>query len=109
MGLQGGRHRHPGHHAITGVTSETKPARTPGWGPLILGLTVRAVTSPSLARDLLRVSWRFRARRWFLKPPFLPLPSREYTRWRMYTAYGDERAVPPLDDVIRYARWAGRR
>jgi taurine--2-oxoglutarate transaminase len=32
-----------------------------------------------------------------------------YTRWRMYTAYGDERAVPPLEDVIRYARWAGRR
>jgi hypothetical protein len=23
----------------------------------------------------------------------------------MYTAYGDEEAVPPLDDVIRFARW----
>jgi hypothetical protein len=55
------------------------------------------------------VSWRFRSRRWFLKPPFLPIPSRDYTRWRMYTAYGDEKAVPPVDDVIRYARWAGRK
>jgi hypothetical protein len=91
------------------VVTGTATARKYGWGALILGLTIRAATSPSLARDLLRVSWRFRARRWFLRPPFLPVPSGEYTRWRMYTAYGDEHAVPPVDDVIRYARWAGRR
>ena len=29
------------------------------------------------------------------RPPFLPLPDREYLRWRMYTAYADEAAVPP--------------
>jgi hypothetical protein len=23
----------------------------------------------------------------------------------MYTAYADEAAVPPVDDVIRFARW----
>jgi hypothetical protein len=23
----------------------------------------------------------------------------------MYTAYADESAVPPIDDVIRFARW----
>jgi hypothetical protein len=23
----------------------------------------------------------------------------------MFTAYGDERTVPPLDDVVRFARW----
>jgi hypothetical protein len=23
----------------------------------------------------------------------------------MYTAYADEDAVPPLDDVVRFARW----
>jgi hypothetical protein len=79
-----------------------------GWGRLTLGLTVRAATSPSLARDLLRVAWRFRARRWWRRFPFLPLPAREYIRWRMYTAYGDEKAVPPVQDVVRYARWAGR-
>lgn len=78
-----------------------------GWTRLSLGLTRRAIISPRLARDLLLVLWRFRRRRWFLRPPFLPLPSREYVRWRMYTAYGDERAVPPVDDMIRYAHWAG--
>lgn len=75
----------------------------------MLGLAVRAVTSPALARDLLLMAWRFRRRRWFLRPPFLPLPARRYARWRMYTAYGDEGAVPPVEDVIRYARWAARR
>lgn len=79
-----------------------------GWTRLSLGLARRAVIAPRLARDLLVVLWRFRRRRWFLRPPFLPLPSREYVRWRMYTAYGDERAVPPVDDMIRYARWAAR-
>jgi hypothetical protein len=29
-------------------------------------------------------------------------------RWRMYTAYGDERFVPPPEDVVKYARWAVR-
>ena len=107
MGIPGPGRSHSDHDAV-GVASGPV-ARPHGWGALILGLTIRARTSPSLARDLLRVSWRFRSRRWFLRPPFLPLPSSEYTRWRMYTAYGDEHAVPPIDDVIRYARWAGRK
>ena len=29
-------------------------------------------------------------------------------RWRMHTAYGRDDAVPPADDVVRYARWATR-
>ena len=40
--------------------------------------------------------------------PFLPLPARDYVRWRMYTAYGDPDAVPPVEDLIRYAHWAVR-
>jgi hypothetical protein len=26
----------------------------------------------------------------------------------MYTAYGDEAAIPPADDVIAFAKWVGR-
>jgi hypothetical protein len=54
----------------------------------------------------MRVVWRFRARGWYARFPFLPLPVGEYVRWRMYTAYGDANVVPPADDVARYARWA---
>ena len=78
------------------------------WLRLTLALAMRAAIRPALAADLLRVAWRFRSRRWHRRPPFLPLPSREYVRWRMYTAYGEEDAVPPAADVERYARWVGR-
>ena len=77
--------------------------RTPaGWSSLSLRLTLRAVANPRLALDLLRLTWSFRARGWYRRPPFLPLPPRDYIRWRMFTAYGDEEAVPPVDDVVRF-------
>lgn len=75
---------------------------------LLLALTGRALRWPPLAIDLLRVAWRFRTRGWWRRAPFLPLPDRTYVRWRMHTAYGDEDAIPPAEDVIRYARWAVR-
>lgn len=51
------------------------------------------------------MAWAFRARQWYRRFPFLPLPPDDYRRWRMYTAYGDEEAVPPIEDVIRFAKW----
>lgn len=78
------------------------------WLRLTLALAGRAVLRPRLAADLLRVAWRFRSRRWYRRFPFLPLPSREYVEWRMHTAYGDHHAVPPAEDLERYARWVGR-
>ena len=79
------------------------------WWPLALRLAWRGLKNPGTAAALLRVGWRFRSREWYRRFPFRPLPSGEYMRWRMYTAYGDERAVPPADDVVRYARWAVRK
>jgi len=78
------------------------------WLRLVLTLAPRALVRPRLAADLLRVAWRFRARDWWRHAPFLPLPPEEYVRWRMYTAYGDEEAVPTAEEVVRYARWVGR-
>lgn len=75
------------------------------WGSLTIRLVGRALINPRLAIDLLRTAWAFRRRQWWAQPPFLPLPDRSYLRWRMYTAYGEEAAVPPSQDVIRFARW----
>ena len=75
------------------------------WRTLVLALAARALVSPRLALDLLSTGWGFRRRDWWRKAPFLPVPDRTYLRWRMYTAYGNEDAVPPTDDVIRFARW----
>jgi hypothetical protein len=78
------------------------------WLSLTLRLTTRALVRPALAIALLKTGWRFRSRHWYRRFPLLPLPDREYVRWRMYTAYGSADAVPPADDVERYARWAAR-
>lgn len=81
------------------------PGARGSWSSLVLTLTGRALLRPRLARDLLSAAWAFRRRGWWATPPFLPLPDRAYLRWRMYTAYGDEEAVPPARDVERFARW----
>jgi len=82
--------------------------RVMSWLSLSLSLAVRAAVDWPLAADLLVAAWRFRRRRWHRRFPFLPLPAMDYLRWRMHTAYGDHDAVPPMGDVIRYARWARR-
>ncbi len=76
------------------------------WMRLSLTLALRALVRPTLAVALLRVAWRFRRRHWYRRFPFLPIPARDYVRWRMHTAYGDDDVVPPPDDVERYAYWA---
>ena len=76
-----------------------------GWPALVTRLALRALANPRLACDLIRLAWSFRARDWYRRAPFLPVPPADYLRWRMFTAYGDEHAVPPLEDVVRFARW----
>jgi hypothetical protein len=72
---------------------------------LFFGLVWRAALNPRVARDLLSLAWAMRMREWWRTPPFLPVPPPEYMRWRMYTAYGDEDALPSVREVLRYARW----
>ncbi|HEU4641466.1 MAG TPA: hypothetical protein VFS44_03355 [Gemmatimonadaceae bacterium] len=95
-------------HTITGAP-QGAPPRPRSWAHLTFALAGRALLHPTLAADLLRVVWNFRARGWYRRFPFLPLPPSEYVRWRMHTAYGDHDAIPPVEDIVRYARWvAGR-
>ena len=71
-------------------------------------LAMEALKHPSLYVPMLRAAWRFRARDWYRRPPFLPLPPRGYVAWRMHTAYGDEAVTPPYSELARYLRWAER-
>lgn len=94
----------PTFHGVT-AAPETPVARPGSWPALVGALVLRALASPRLAVDLLRTGWAFRRRGWLARAPFLPLPDPTYLRWRMYTAYGREDAVPPVEDVVRFARW----
>jgi hypothetical protein len=87
------------------ASSSPDPRYRGSWSALLGALTLRALVSPRVAIDLLRTGWAFRRRGWLTTAPFLPLPDRTYLEWRMYTAYGHEHAVPPAEDVIRFARW----
>lgn len=78
------------------------------WLKLTLVLALRGLVRPLDGIALLRMAWRFRRRGWYARAPFLPLPAKDYLRWRLHTAYGDEAAVPPARDVLRLARWAAR-
>ncbi len=67
-----------------------------------------ALTRPTLIPRIVATGWAFRARKWYRRPPFLPVPPASYLRWRMETAYGDPHAVPPREDLVRYLTWAAR-
>ncbi len=75
---------------------------------LISRLTIRALVNPAVALDLLALAWAFRRRDWWRHFPCLPLPDRDYLAWRLHTAYGEERSIPPVVDVLRFARWRRR-
>lgn len=83
-------------------------ARAAGWFGLFLRLSGRALVNPLTALDLLTLAWAFRRRGWWRERPFLPVPDATYLAWRLHTAYGAERDLPPVEDVIRFARWRRR-
>ncbi len=41
---------------------------------------------------------------WWKRPPFLPVPDREYVRFRMQTAYGSA-GTPAPEDLVAYLSW----
>lgn len=74
------------------------------YASLAVRLAGLALRRPALWPALLAAAWRFRARHWYRRPPFLPLPSPDYLAWRMHTAYGDG-SGPDADALERYLRW----
>ncbi len=74
-------------------------------GSVYVGLAKVAIRRPWLIPAMLGAAWAFRANRWYRRPPFLPLPSKAYMRWRMETAYGQDGTVVPSGDLERYLRW----
>jgi len=60
---------------------------------------------PSLWSTAVRQWWRTTPRGWWRQRPFLPVPSREYLRFRMVTQYGRFDADVLPEDVLNYLAW----
>ena len=74
----------------------------------LMSILGRVLMRPWLIPSVLRAGWRFRARGWWRRVPFLPLPPMEYLEWRLHTAYGDEGRDSTPGEVERYVRWTNR-
>lgn len=63
------------------------------------------VRRPALWWTALVVVKRLVPRRWWTRRPFLPLPPRDYVRFRKEAYYGDPLAPFETDDVLKYLSW----
>ncbi len=59
---------------------------------------------PGLWPTALRQAHRTARVGWWHRPPFLPLPDRAYTAFRLETQYGSDGAVAGAD-LVRYLEW----
>jgi len=69
--------------------------------PIVLAVARR----PRLWPVALRQWRRTTPRQWWRCRPFLPVPSREYLRFRLLTQYGDSEARATATDVVNYLAW----
>ena len=72
---------------------------------IVLRFAALLLRHPLLLGPLLHAAWRFRARSWWRRPPFLPLPPRRYLEWRLATAVGTSEAIPTAAQLARDLRW----
>ena len=75
------------------------------WTSLALHLATRAAVRPRLAVDLVRTAWAFRRRGWQRRPPFLPVPAKDYVGFRTLAQYGEIGRSPTPADVVDYLAW----
>ena len=63
---------------------------------------------PRLWVTALRQTARLAPGGWWHRWPPLPLPDRDYLRFRLQTMYGSEGRVPEPSDVLAYLAWCKR-
>jgi hypothetical protein len=66
---------------------------------------IAVLCRPSLWITALTQVSRLTPRRWWARAPFLPVPTREYIRFRVLTQYGERGHLLEVADVLSYLRW----
>jgi hypothetical protein len=69
---------------------------------------VALARTPRLWATALRQVRRLAPRGWWRRPPFLPLPDRDYLRFRLQTMYGTGQRAARTSDVLAYLWWCKR-
>jgi hypothetical protein len=90
------------------MTSRRQPPKPPPRRRLLSGGRVALAVGarPGLWATGVRQVKVLAAPGWWRRPPFLPLPDRDYLHFRLQTAYGGagEGPVEP-DDMVSYLQW----
>ncbi|MDJ0954297.1 MAG: hypothetical protein QNJ81_11525 [Acidimicrobiia bacterium] len=60
---------------------------------------------PGLWAEALRTLLAVAPRSWWRKPPFVPLPDRAYSSWRLATAHGDPSVPLNPEELVSYLVW----
>jgi hypothetical protein len=68
-------------------------------------IVIAVLCRPSLWSTALIQVFRLTPRRWWARAPFLPVPTREYIRFRVLTQYGERGHTLEVADVLSYLRW----
>jgi hypothetical protein len=63
---------------------------------------------PSKVPVVMGAGWRLRARQWWRRAPFLPVPGASYWNFRMITATGSTTDVLSAREVVDAATWSRR-
>jgi hypothetical protein len=63
------------------------------------------VRHPRLWPTAIRQARRLSPAGWWRRPPFLPVPAKDYIEFRAITQYGETRRPPSTDDVVDYLAW----
>ncbi len=75
-----------------------------GWASVVRAVVARPRLWPTAWRQARRIV----PSRWWARAPFLPIPDRDYLRFRLTTQYGDAHARPTSDDVVGYLVWCAQ-
>ncbi len=87
-----------------------RSAQIIGLGRLLCAVATRPRLWPAAMGALRRLV----PHRWWLRPPFLPLPSRDYLRFRQMTALGSDGSALGAfedlapEDLIEWLQWCRR-
>jgi hypothetical protein len=74
----------------------------------LIAIVVAVARHPRLWPVALRQWRRTTPAGWWRRPPFLPVPPRDYIRFRLLTQYGDSDASASAADVVNYLTWCRR-